>query len=42
MKNTLENLGHRLMENIRKCCTAHHKEYFGKFRIVLTELSIPA
>ena len=42
MKNTLKDLGHRIMKNIRECSKAHHKEYFGKFKIVLTELRIRA
>jgi hypothetical protein len=40
MKNTLKHLRHRVMKNIRKCSIAHHKEYFGKVSIVLTELCI--
>jgi len=34
MQNTLNDLGQRIMKNIRKFSTAHHKEYFGKDRIV--------
>lgn len=30
VKNTLKDLRHRIMKNIRKCSIAHHKEYFGK------------
>jgi len=34
MQDTLIDLGQRIMKNIRKFSTAHHKEYFGKDRIV--------
>ena len=34
MHTTLKYLGQRITKNIKKISTAHHKEYFGKERIV--------
>jgi hypothetical protein len=42
MKNSLKDLRHRIMKNIRKCSIAHHKEYSGKVSTMLTELRIRA
>ena len=34
MQTALKYLGQRITKNIKKFRTAHHKEYFGKERIV--------